>query len=251
MPESNRSIFWESRERMPWAGLITSLALHLLALLTTMLIFFDSAVSRESTHSQRAIPLFIPRPQSMEAQLPQPVRLNIPPDIRVLPQRPEELDPRRLEVPIDMNSIQLSFAEDVANELPEVVLRNGGVFALVDKADPGFARYVIEPPDWTVRETLTDISGKIRFAMYPPQKWNLLRSVAQIHSIQLDDYEASALFGGTYVRCLGEAIRARVREMVPAPNGRIVSARLLFAAGSACGIRVLEVSFAPDTNRKP
>jgi hypothetical protein len=231
------------------AGLVASFALHLLALLIPMLVLFDSASPVESERSQRAIPLFIPRPQPVEAEVPQPVRLSFPEQVRVPILRPEESDPPRVEVPIDMNSIQLSFAEDVANELPEVVRMNGGVFALADKAEPGFARYVIEPPDWTVRETLTDTSGKIRFAMDPPQKWNLLRSVAQVHSIQLDDYQASALFGGAYVRCLGDAIRARVREMVPVPKGRIVSARLSFSAGNTCGIRVLEVSFAPDANR--
>jgi hypothetical protein len=247
---SARPYFQEGRKSMQWTGFGASLALHSLALLICMPSVIGPP-ARAANRARRVIPLFIPSPAPAESQPPLRARLKVSRDMPVPMVGRDRLDPERVEAPIDMNSIQLSFADDVANELPEVVRMNGGIFALTEKNDPGFARYTITPPDWTVRETLTDISGKIRLALYQPEKWTILRSAAQMHEIRLESYQAAALFGSAYNRCLAGAIRRRSRDMVSGRNGRVVSARLSFASGSECGIKVLEVSFAPDTDRKP
>jgi hypothetical protein len=248
--QSSASFFQEGMKSMQWTGFGASLALHSLALLICMLSVIGGP-DRAANRAPRVIPLFVASPAPAESQPPLLAHLNVSQGMSVPMASRDELDPERVEAPIDMNSIQLSFADDVANELPEVVRMNDGIFALTEKADPGFARYTITPPDWTVRETLTDISGKIRLALYQPEKWNILRSVAQMHAIRLESYQAAALFGAAYNRCLADAIGRKARDIAPGGKGLIVSARLSFASGSECGIKVLEVSFAPVTDRKP
>jgi hypothetical protein len=244
MFESTATLFRDGGDKRPWPAFLISLLLHSLTILISTLSFFSSDGPKASEYNQRVVTLLVASPQPIETHLPSPLRLAISRDIDIASQHRADVDPYRVEVPIDMNSIQLSVAEDVANALPEVVRLNGGVFALATKADPGFTQYVIDPPDWIVRKSVFDISGKVVFSMYPPQKWELLRSVALTNAIQLDDYQASALFDATYLRCIRETIRAWVRRMIPKPNGRIVTVRLSFSAESECGIKILGVEFA-------
>jgi hypothetical protein len=249
MPESNRSFFQEDRKKGPWPGLIVSLAMHSLAILIAMVSFPEWADRPEARHAKKVTPIFTASLHPKREYYRSSLLPNISRDVRIVPERPFQPDSNSVEFSIDMNIIQLDFTEDVANELPEVVRMNGGMFALASKADAGSVRYLIEPPDWKVRENVADISGKVRFEMYPAQRWNLLRSVAQIHALDLEVYQASALFNGAYIRCLGDAIRIRVKEMVRSGSAHVVAARLSFAAGSACGVKVLEVSFAPETGK--
>jgi hypothetical protein len=242
MSEYNAARFRDGGERRSWPALLISLFLHSLTILP--LSFIASGGSNATENSQHVVKLFVATPQTTDTHLPSSFRPAISPDIQIpLPHR-AEADPYNAEVPIDMNSIQLSVAEDLTNALPEVVRLNGGMFALAPKADPEFTEYVIDPPDWLLRKSVFDISGKVAFSMYPPEKWDFLRSVALTNTIQLDDYQASALFDATYTRCIRDTIRAWMRGKMPTPNGRIVTVRLSFSAGSECGIKILGVEFA-------
>ena len=186
--------------------------------------------------------------QAAQPRIQQPDSLRASPQLRLPEPGPA---PPSQEVRVDMNSIQLSFADDVTNQLPGVVERNRGMLALIDKEDPAIARYVIEPPDWIVRETLLDVSRKVCFAMYPPQKWRLLQSVARSSGLRLDRYQVCALFESPYNQCLQEAIRSKAAAVSGGGKVRVQSARLAFEGGSHCGVAVLEVSFAPASVREP
>jgi hypothetical protein len=148
--------------------------------------------------------------------------------------------PKRL----DMNSIEISIAEDVGNQLPEVVRQQGGMLAFIDRKDQSIARYIFEPPDWTMRESILDISDKIRFSMIPASKWLLLSRLAQSHGIDLERFEAGALFESDYRGCLEQEIRSYVAS--GRNSGRVQSALLAFNSKGGCGIDVISVQFVPS-----
>jgi hypothetical protein len=78
--------------------------------------------------------------------------------------------------------------------------------------------------------------------MDPPEGWAVFRALARRDGIALDRYRAGALFDIGYRRCLQDAIgRAAEIERQGTP-GRVLAARLAFAADQPCGIEVLEVS---------
>ena len=148
------------------------------------------------------------------------------------------------KVPVDMNSIELSFATDTSNQLPEVIRQQRGVLALVDKSDPTIARYVFDPPHWAFHAGIVDISDKVRFAMYAPERWAAVNALAAEHGLQLDQFEVSALFETGYTSCLRDAISLRATGDRRGAGARVTAARLAFSAVSPCGVNVLEVSFA-------
>lgn len=230
---------------IPWRGFGPSLAAHGLALIMCVL-NPESAVRRDIPESatKNAVTLFVPRP----AAGPQSPKQTLP-DFRPHAAPPLLLpvvgEPTTPEVRVDMNSIQIAFDEDVGNQLPDVVLAQGGMLALLDKDDPGMARYLIAPPSWVVREGWVDVSRKVRLAMSPPQQWTLLRAIALEHSIVLDHYRVCALFDSSYKSCLQEAIRGRAAQSSGGRQVRVQTARLAFKKSSPCGVEVLEVSFAP------
>lgn len=242
----------ELRLGFPWRGLILSVLLHGAGFGTLFVNMARPAPVEDSRAAlEHAIPLFMPAPVPAHAT---PPRAPQPDSFRASPQlRLPEADPAppSQDVRLDMNSIQLSFAVDVANQFPGVVERNRGMLALIDKDDPAIARYVIEPPDWTVRETLLDVSRKFRLEMYPPLKWRLLQAVARRSGLQLDRYRVCALFDSPYKGCLQEAIRSKASMLSSGGRVRVQSARLAFEGESPCGVDVLEVSFAPAPVREP
>ena len=98
----------------------------------------------------RVLPLFIP--EKRERMPLVPMRRSL---AKLYPGIPRQIDEHRApeftsQPRVDLSSIELSFEDDGLNELPAVVKAYNGVFALADKQDPLFARFVIEPPDWTV-----------------------------------------------------------------------------------------------------
>ncbi len=162
------------------------------------------------------------------------------------PAQPDEREARSVksEPRVDLNAMELSFEDDGLNELPGVVRSFNGVFALIDKGDPSFARYILEPPNWTIKEVTLDLSGRLRFTMTPADKWAVLREAAQRYGLDLHDYNVSALFEGTYAKCLQQAIRERAMAADAGANRRVKSARLAFASGKSCGIEVVSISTA-------
>jgi hypothetical protein len=148
------------------------------------------------------------------------------------------------ELAVDLTSIR--FADDVAGQLPEVVRRNGGALALLDKEDRTIARYILQPPSWEAQGVIRDVSRKLRLCMDPPQKWEVFRTVAERYGIDLDRYRACAMFDAAYGRCLQDAIRSRALSGASHSAGRVSSATLAFSIDRPCGIEVLEVSIATD-----
>ena len=142
---------------------------------------------------------------------------------------------------VDMNSIEISVQDDT-NELPEVVRQQGRVLALVERGDQSIAHYIFEPPDWIMRDQIVDVSGRIRFAMIPPSRWELLRSLAGSHSIEMEKYQVDALFDSGYARCLEQEIRKRAD--LSSNQGRVRAAVLAFTSSRGCGIDVVNLEFS-------
>jgi hypothetical protein len=228
-----------------WYGLAISTAAHAL-LAATLLLGFPAFPVREDSPSPRRSAVTLVSPETVERST------HRQPDAtsRSFDAGPViEADQQTASVRIDMNSIQLSFADDVTNQLPGAVREWGGALALMDKEDPSFARYLILPPDWSLRPTLLDASGKFRLAMDPPRKWTLLRTIAQRNSIELDRYQACALFESAYAKCLREAILLRANQLSNGMSVRVQSARLAFEEGRPCDVNVLEVTLVPVSNQ--
>ena len=115
--------------------------------------------------------------------------------------------------------------------------------------DPAIARYILQPPSWDAQEGFQDISRKFRLTMTPSSRWKVFREAAGRYGIDLNRYPACAVFDGAYRRCLMDAIRSRAWLDAPGSEGRVSFARLAFAAGSPCGVRVLEVKLAHHAAR--
>jgi len=163
---------------------------------------------------------------------------------------PGKLDTVALETPaadslvaVDLSAIHLSFLADVRNQLPAVVGAQGGVLALLDKDNRAIARYIFRPPDWRAEETTTDVTGKLRIRMDPPQKWPVFREIAARDGLDLDAFLACAIFDVSYRHCLQSAIRSRIPA---AFAGHVSAASLAFRADRPCGVEVLDVSLAAD-----
>jgi hypothetical protein len=143
---------------------------------------------------------------------------------------------------------ELWFADDVDDQLPEVVQRNRGALALLDEGDLTMARYILQPPSWEVKEGFWDVSRKFRVTMKPPRKWLVFRAAAEKYGIDLDHYEACAMFDDAYRHCLYAAIRTRALSN-HLGSARRVSALLAFAADRPCGIEVRRVWAATTAAR--
>jgi hypothetical protein len=230
----------ELRSRVPLRGFASSAVVHAVALAIFLLAIFPFANPRRRSGSS-FVRVFIPRQE--RAVAPQKAMMASTPYPQTLPPLPQPVF-QPPTVSLDMNAIQISFAEDVTNQLPEVVIQHRGMLALVDKKDPAIAHYLFEPPDWVLHDQIVDISGKVRFAMFPPAKWTLLNSLAARDGLSLDEYQVCALFENTYSRCLRDTIGARAAAQATSPGARVTAARLAFSASQPCGVEVLEVSFA-------
>jgi len=241
-----RALRWQLPGFWPWRGLAGSALLHALLLLPFIWAAFSLHIpAQEGDPLPKTIvmPLFAPwkgyppPPRHRIAVLPVMSLPSTAPLSAPLPDLPD--------VKIDLNSIRLSFAPDLRNELPQVVQDQHGMLALLDKEDRTVAHYLVRPPDWETEEKIQDVSRTLRILMDPPEKWAVFRNVARQYGIDLSRYQACALFDLGFRHCLKNAILARA-SAAPAHSGRVRSARLAIAADRPCGIEVLEVSFAAN-----
>lgn len=227
----------------PWPYFACSALLHGLVLLLPLLVSIQWVRTRQEPPPQptTTVRVFIPKPAPPED------RRVISPTAATNPVPAAATSPAPIEkVPVDMGSIELSFATDTSNQLPEVIRQQRGVLALVDKSDPTIARYVFEPPQWVFHPGIVDISDKVRFAMYPPERWSAVNELAAEHGLHLDQFEVCALFETNYTSCLRDAISLRATSDRRSAGTRVTAARLAFSAASPCGVDVLEVSFAAN-----
>jgi hypothetical protein len=166
----------------------------------------------------------------------------------------ERLDTAAPELAVDLTAIKIEVADDPDEQLPEVVRQYGGMLALLDKEDQTVARYVLEPPSWELQEGFRDVSGGYCFDLIPPRRWAVLRKAAERHDVVLGRFKAYAVFDVSYGRCLKNAIRRQALLDAPGSAGRVSFARVAFAPGNPCGIKVLgtrmrEVSLAHKAAR--
>lgn len=195
--------------------------------------------------ARSAATIFAPPPpaDTPEAQ-PDPPPEIAPSEARLEQPRVPLPEPPPPDAPVNLSSIQLSIADDVHGQLPNVVQAQGGYLALLDKEDPTIASYVFKGPDWEPLQTTRDVSRMLRIEMYPPRMWAVFRDAAE-HGIALDKYRAFALFGIGYRSCLQNAIRRSAK-------GAKVSAVVLeVAPDSPCGFQVQEVTLAASPALHP
>ncbi len=235
-----RALRWQAPGFWPWRCLAGSVLFHALLLLpftSVALSLRAPAPESDSLRRSTVMPLFAPR----SAGSPSPSRITVlrPPSGVSLSLPPPDFP----DVKVDLNAILLSFAPDIRNELPQVVQDQHGMLALLDKEDKTVARYLVRPPAWETEEKIQDVSRSLRILMDPPEKWAVLRNVSQAYGIDLNQYQACAVFDLSFRACLKNAILAKAFS-APAHSGSVKSARLAIAAGQPCGIEVLEVSFA-------
>lgn len=145
-----------------------------------------------------------------------------------------------------LSAMQLDFEDDVGGRLPEVLRRENGMLALLDKENPDIAHYLFQPPAWEVRDAIVDVSARFCLWMDPPEAWAVFRGLAQSHGIALDQFRAGALFDIGYSRCLQDAIGRAAEIRQPGGRTRVLGARLAFAVDRPCGIEVVEVRLAKN-----
>jgi hypothetical protein len=227
----------------PWKSLVWGVLMHAaLGVPIYVAVFWGGDQKEPPAARQVVTQVFVPAPAAAA------------PPARPAGLLPGKLDSVPLELPaaavspvtVDLSAISLSFPADVGNQLPAVVEAQGGVLALLDKDHRDIARYIFRPPDWRAEETTTDVSGKLRILMDPPQKWPAFREIAARYGIDLDAFRACAMFDISYRRCLQSAIRGRVPGTF---TGHVSAARLAFRADRPCGVEVLDVSLAADTGQ--
>jgi hypothetical protein len=237
-----RALNWRSAPRLPWSSLAGSLIVHMVAVAFFCMAALSGPPNEARRPETKGVPPFVP--------------LTCPPRARhqVTLGAAGRLDPPTVEMPditesiatVNLNSIKLSFALDLTNQLPSVVGAQHGMLALVDKEDLGIARYLMQPPDWQPRPVTIDISRRLRFRMDPPGKWTVFRDLARRYGIDLDQYIGCAVFNAAFGRCLKTAIQG-----YPGAAGSVSSASLAFAANQACGVEVLGVVLAPKHAPEP
>jgi hypothetical protein len=225
----------------PWKSAIWGLVMHAgLGLCLYLAIYGGVGQSEPPVARQVLAQIFVPTSSDSPSEGSAPslsgkldsVALEIPADVS--------------PVAVDLSAIRLSFPADVGNHLPAVVEAQGGVLALLDKDNRDIARYIFRPPDWQAEETTTDVTGRLRILMDPPQKWPVFREIAARYGLDLDAFRACAIFDMSYRRCLQSAIRGRVPATF---SGHVSAARLAFRADQPCGVEVLDVSLAADANQ--
>ena len=235
-----RALHWNSEGHWPWKCIFASAGLHAFVLLPGLLVgLLVAEEPRPEPAKETITQIFVPAPSAP----PEPASPPAAGRLESLP--PPQEGPAVPEVAVDLRSMELAFAADVGNQLPDVIRSQRGMLALLDKDDAGIARYLIQPPGWEAREEIVDVSSKLRILMDPPQKWPVFREVAERYGIDLTRYRASAVFDIGYRRCLQDAIRSRAAAEAKA-SGRVLTARLAFRTDRPCGIEVLEVSLATN-----
>jgi len=232
-----RALNWRAAPSLPWKSIAGSLALHATAVAICISAFAAPlAETRAPMVREGSVHPFVPL--TFYAQ-PTPKQVAVAGGRSPAPAI-ELPDTTTTKAMVNLNSIQLSIAPDVGNQLPAVVEAQHGMLALLDKDDLGIALYLIEPPEWKPRATTQDISRRLRFKMEPAGKWPVFREIAERYGIDLDRYVGCAVFDASFGRCLKAAIQSR---LAPDADGAVSSARLAFASDQACGIEVLEVRF--------
>jgi hypothetical protein len=235
---------WEATTHLPDKRLLAGILVQVVLLSPWLAPALPNAAEGSGPAPyETAVPIFAPPPSSSPMPPPPtPAPSTLSMHVRL------ELPSTAIPVlAVDLNAMRLSFADDVGGQLPEVVRKNGGVLALLDKEDRAIALYILEPPSWEVQAVIRDVSRKLRLDMDPPRKWAVFRTAAERYGVDVDRYQACAIFDAAYRRCLQDAIRSRALSGAPDSAGRVSSARLAFAADRPCGIEVLEVSLATDT----
>jgi hypothetical protein len=223
------------RGPLRWRGFTGSLLAHAMLIAAFLLPTLSDDRADRPSPVKGAATVFTPPPSS---EPPEPERDLTPSAKRLDQPRIELPDASFPETPVNLSSMQLSIADDVRDQLPDVVQAQGGMLALLDKEDLTSVSYLLQAPAWEPRETTRDISRMLRIEMSPPQRWAVFRDAAQQHGIALDHYRAFALFDIAYRSCLQNAIRRRA-------GGAAVSAAVLeVALSSPCGFEVREVTFA-------
>jgi hypothetical protein len=226
-----------------WQGIIGSLFTHAVVLAAVLLPAIGYRTARPLP-LEKIAEIFAPAPP-VEAAAPAPasapaLAVQAEPKIESLA-TPTPV----LEAPVNLSRVQLSFADDLREELPGVVRAQQGMLGLLDKEDLSITRYVLRPPDWDARPMIGDVSRKLVIYMENPQRWAVFRQAAQRIGAPLDQFQACAVFDISYSRCLQDAIRRR-------SGGAPVSwARLAVAPGSPCGIEAVEVSHGAISNVHP
>jgi hypothetical protein len=241
-----RALNWRAAPPLPWNSLAGSLAMHVLAAMVFVWIFPEPSGEAPVSRAQEAVvqsfvPLAFPAAPARQQALLQTAESLARPPIEIP-------DATASNVTVNLNSIQLSIALDLGNQLPGVVETQHGMLALVDKEDLGVAHYLMQPPGWKPRAGMTDISRRLRFKMDPPRKWPVFREVADRYGIDVDRFVGCAVFDAAFGKCLKAAIRDR---LAPDATGPVSWVRLAFAADHPCGIKVLEVSLARKPAPKP
>jgi hypothetical protein len=237
-----RALRLEISGHWPWKGSVWSLAMHAVFGLCLYLAVYRGVSQREPPVARQVLTqLFVPAPGDLPAER-SPAILSGNLDSVPLGTPAAAVSP----VAVDLSAIGLSFPADVRNQLPAVVQAEGGVLALLDKDNQSVARYIFRPPDWRAEETTTDVTGTLRILMDPPQKWPVFREIAARDGLDLDAFRACAIFDMSYRRCLQGAIRGRVPATF---SGHVKAARLAFRADRPCGVEVLDVSLAADSNQ--
>jgi hypothetical protein len=236
-----RALYWRSEGPLPWKSFAAGVGLHVM--FVTVYLSGGPAGAAQAVDSPpvaRAVPLF--NGARMEYQLTRRVQAPV-----LWPNLQEPAAPRArpdfADVNVDLSTIRLSFDPDLRNELPQVVQDQRGMFALLDKEDRTITHYLLRPPAFQAQEKMADVSGDLRILMDPPQKWPVFRNVARQSGIDLGNYQACAIFGPGFRRCLKDAIAARASTEGEGLR-RVASARIAIAAAQPCGIEVREVSFA-------
>jgi hypothetical protein len=235
------------RMRLRLRGILASIVVHAIALSFSGIDF--SAWARPHTRpeeARRVQVLYIPARATAPAEPEKPKTKSKSNSPVAAPKRVRDLPPLPpVERRVDMNSIEISVALDTANQLPDVIRDQGGVLALVDRDDQSIARYIFEPPNWTMREAITDVSSKVHFSMSPSEQWALLRDLERRYGIEFDHYVVSALFNSDYSGCLQREIKKRADASHT--EGNVKSALLVFTSSQPCGIDVLHVSSTTES----
>jgi len=194
-----------------------------------------------------AVAVFAPAPSSAS-----PDSTPLPSPAPAPPESPPEAARDTLPEPeVDLGAIKVSFANDVAGQLPAVLRDQHGMLALLDRDDLTVTQYVFRPPAWEMQDAAMDVSSNFRILMDPPEKWVLWREIAARYGITLERYRAYAVFNILYRHCVINAIREQARARGPRSGGRVSAVRLAFMADRPCGIKVLEVSLANQSVPQP
>ncbi len=237
-----RALEWEATGQVSYGRKLTGAMVQII-LLAPWLMSTQTIPARISRADLKRTAVTVFAPPMSSAHLPPSMSLAAAGFSKGIQREPPAATAPVLDV--DLNTTQLEFADDVGEQLPEVVRQNRGMLALLEKQDLTFARYILQPPSWEAQEGIWNVSGKFHLIMTPPQRWAVFRRASELYGVDLNRYYACAIFDDVYRHCLKETIRSWVSSRAPGLMGRVFFARLAFAGDQPCGLKVLEVSRAP------